>query len=251
MSSVITTVETDVKAVVNTVSTDLQSEVTRLTGLLAKAKTTITAQAQSLANHVNAAVTSNTVVSQAAATLKAASDDFEKVLSAVAAPVAAAVATAIPLVVNTVPHNAANVTVAVAASIAQTVVQAAASPTAVAQTAPTAQTTPGTANAVVVALDAALHASNVAPTLHNLVALEEAYARLMANAGTSNSAAVPLPPQVAAIVQAASTTSTGVLSRVEGGAEAAVTEVEKIASEVKAEAEKIAEGNVTIGPLHI
>ena len=248
MSSVITTLENDAKAVVNTVSTDLQSEVTRLTGLLAKAKTTITAQAQTIAGHVTAAASSSNVVSQAAATLKAASDDFEKVLSNAAVPVSAAVAAAvtIPLVVNTAQSvSQANVTLSAPAPTVNV-----AAPVAQAQTAPAPA-----ANAVVVALDAALHASNVAPTVHNLLALEEAYARLMANAGQSNSAAVPLPPQVAAIVQAAQTTSSGVLNRIETGAEEAATavktEVENLGSEVKTAVEDVAEGKVTIGPLHI
>jgi hypothetical protein len=235
MSSVITTIETDAKAVVNTVSTDLQSEVTRLTGLLAKAKATITAQTQTIASHVSAAVTSNTVASQAAATLKAASDDFEKVLTAaaVAAPVAVAFAS-IPLVVNTT---------AGVANAAQTVVLTPAPAPAVAQTVTVTAPAP-VVNAVVVALDAALHASNAAPTLHNLVALEEAYAKLMANATTSNSAAIPAPAQVAAIVAAAQTTSAGILSRVEG-------EAEKLGADVKAGVEEVVEGKVTIGPLHI
>lgn len=235
MSSVITTIETDAKAVVNTVSTDLKSEVLRLTGLLEKAKTTITTQAQTIAGHVSAAVVANSVSSAAAATLKAASDDFEKVLSAVAPTVAAAVV--VPLAIQTVvPSATANLVLTP-------------------PVAPVAQTVAPAANAVHVALDAAIHAGPVAPTLSNLNALEAAYAKLMTNAGTSNSAAAPLPAHIAAIVTAAQTTGSGVLHRIEDDVNVAATDVkgeaEKVASEVKTVVEDVVEGKATIGPLHI
>jgi hypothetical protein len=208
-------------SVISTIETDLSTEVTRLTGLLEKAKTTITAQAQTIAGHVSAAASSSNAVSQATATLKAASDKFEAVLTV--APVVG------PLVANVVltnPNTVLNV-----ASLAPTV------------------------NAVVVALDAAVHAGEVAPTLLNLNALEAAYAKLMANAGSSNSAAVPTPAHVAAIVSVAQTTSAGVLGSVEIGVETVATDVkteaEKLVSEVEAGVKDVAEGNVTIGPLRI
>ena len=233
MSSVISTIETDAKAVVNTVSTDLKSEVTRLTGLLEKAKTTITSQAQTIASHISAAVTSNSVASEATATLKAASDDFEKVLSNVGVIT--------PVVINTTTASANLVlTPAPALAVAQTITVTAPAPV---------------VNAVVTALDAAIHAGSAEPTLLNLNALEAAYAKLMVNAGTSNSAAIPTPAHVAAIVSAAQTTNSGVLNHVESDVEAAIidvkTEVEKVASEVKTGVEDVAEGKVTIGHLHI
>jgi hypothetical protein len=247
MSSVISTVETDVKDVSNTVATDLKAEVTRLTGLLEKAKVAITTQASTIASHVDAAATSSNTVSQAAATLKAASDDFEKVLSNAAIPAAVAVAaTVIPAAAP-----ALDVAAAVIPTVINTVAGLANSAQTVTVTSPAPPANTPVVNAVITALDEAVHAGGVAPTLHNLQALEEAYAKLMTNATTSNSAAVPTPPQVTAIVQAAQTTSSGVVNRVESVVETAKTEAEKLASGVEAGVKNVAEGNVTIGPLHI
>lgn len=221
-----------VSSVVNTVSIDLKSEVARLTSLLETAKTTITSQAATIASHVEAALSSNSDVSAVVSTVKAKADEFEAFLKGHP--------------VNATPAAAVVVAPALVLPVAQTVT--------IGNSGVAPVLVPAAANAVVSALDAAIHAGPNPPTLLNLNALEAAYAKIMAPATTSNSAAVPVPAHIAQMVETAQI-SGGVFHRMEGDVEAAATdvknEVEKLASEVKAGVEEVAEGKVTIGPAHI